>query len=145
MLNIIALMGILTAEPELRHTPNGVATCTFRIEMCIRDRRKVGRNQAERRAAKQKAHHTHPELLQPKAKQAVDKRNNQASKACRGGCAGEIHKVQPFLCACPPLGQSRPFLISREKDAPFQRLAIHHGGISPGKVVPHPRRRAPHR
>lgn len=31
MLNIIALMGRLTAEPELRHTPNGVATCTFRI------------------------------------------------------------------------------------------------------------------
>lgn len=31
MLNIIAIMGRLTAEPELRHTPNGVATCTFRI------------------------------------------------------------------------------------------------------------------
>lgn len=31
MLNVIALMGRLTAEPELRHTPNGVATCTFRI------------------------------------------------------------------------------------------------------------------
>lgn len=31
MLNIIALMGRLTAEPELKHTPNGVATCTFRI------------------------------------------------------------------------------------------------------------------
>lgn len=31
MLNIIALMGRIVAEPELRHTPNGVATCTFRI------------------------------------------------------------------------------------------------------------------
>lgn len=31
MLNVIALMGRLTAEPELKHTPNGVATCTFRI------------------------------------------------------------------------------------------------------------------
>lgn len=31
MLNIVALMGRLTAEPELRHTPNGVATCTFSI------------------------------------------------------------------------------------------------------------------
>ena len=31
MLNVIAMMGRLTAEPELRHTPNGVATCTFRI------------------------------------------------------------------------------------------------------------------
>ena len=31
MLNVIAIMGRLTAEPELRHTPNGVATCTFRI------------------------------------------------------------------------------------------------------------------
>lgn len=30
-LNICALMGRLTAEPELRHTPNGIATCTFRI------------------------------------------------------------------------------------------------------------------
>lgn len=31
MLNIVALMGRLVAEPELRHTPSGVATCTFRI------------------------------------------------------------------------------------------------------------------
>ncbi len=31
MLNVIALMGRLVAEPELRHTPNGIATCTFRI------------------------------------------------------------------------------------------------------------------
>lgn len=31
MLNIIALMGRIVAEPELRHTPNGIATCTFRI------------------------------------------------------------------------------------------------------------------
>lgn len=31
MLNVIALMGRLVADPELRHTPNGVATCTFRI------------------------------------------------------------------------------------------------------------------
>ena len=31
MLNVIALMGRLTAEPELKHTPNGVAACKFRI------------------------------------------------------------------------------------------------------------------
>ena len=31
MLNVIALMGRLVADPELRHTPNGIATCTFRI------------------------------------------------------------------------------------------------------------------
>lgn len=31
MLNIIALMGRIVAEPELRHTPNGVAACKFRI------------------------------------------------------------------------------------------------------------------
>jgi single-strand DNA-binding protein len=31
MLNIVALMGRLVAEPELRHTPSGIATCTFRI------------------------------------------------------------------------------------------------------------------
>ena len=31
MLNVIALMGRLVADPELRHTPNGLATCTFRI------------------------------------------------------------------------------------------------------------------
>lgn len=30
-LNVVALMGRLVAEPELRHTPSGVATCTFRI------------------------------------------------------------------------------------------------------------------
>lgn len=28
---VVALMGRLVADPELRHTPNGVATCTFRI------------------------------------------------------------------------------------------------------------------
>ena len=31
MLNVIALMGRLTAEPELKHTPNGGAACKFRI------------------------------------------------------------------------------------------------------------------
>ena len=31
MLNVVALMGRLVADPELRHTPRGVATCTFRI------------------------------------------------------------------------------------------------------------------
>lgn len=31
MLNLVALMGRLVADPELRHTPNGIATCTFRI------------------------------------------------------------------------------------------------------------------
>lgn len=31
MLNIVAVMGRLVADPELRHTPNGVATCSFRI------------------------------------------------------------------------------------------------------------------
>ena len=31
MLNIVALMGRLVADPELRHTPNGIATCSFRI------------------------------------------------------------------------------------------------------------------
>lgn len=30
-LNVVALIGRLVADPELRHTPNGVATCTFRI------------------------------------------------------------------------------------------------------------------
>lgn len=30
-LNVVALMGRLVAEPELRHTPSGVATSTFRI------------------------------------------------------------------------------------------------------------------
>ena len=31
MLNVICLMGRLVADPELRHTPGGVAACTFRI------------------------------------------------------------------------------------------------------------------
>lgn len=31
MLNIAAIMGRLTADPELRHTPNGVAVTTFTL------------------------------------------------------------------------------------------------------------------
>lgn len=31
MLNVICLMGRLVRDPELRHTPNGVATCTFTL------------------------------------------------------------------------------------------------------------------
>lgn len=31
MLNVVALMGRLTADPELRHTPQGVAVTTFTI------------------------------------------------------------------------------------------------------------------
>lgn len=31
MLNVAVLMGRLVAEPELRHTTSGIATCTFRI------------------------------------------------------------------------------------------------------------------
>lgn len=31
MLNVVALMGRLVADPELRRTPNGISTCTFRI------------------------------------------------------------------------------------------------------------------
>lgn len=30
-LNVVALMGRLVSDPELRHTPSGIATCTFRI------------------------------------------------------------------------------------------------------------------
>ena len=31
MLNVVALMGRLVADPELRHTTSGIATCSFRI------------------------------------------------------------------------------------------------------------------
>ncbi len=31
MLNVICLMGRLVRDPELRHTPNGIATCTFTL------------------------------------------------------------------------------------------------------------------
>ena len=31
MLNVVALMGRLVNDPELRQTPNGISTCTFRI------------------------------------------------------------------------------------------------------------------
>ena len=31
MLNVIALVGRRVADPELRHTTSGIATCTFRI------------------------------------------------------------------------------------------------------------------
>lgn len=46
MLNVIALMGRLTAGPELKHTPNGVATCTFRIAV----ERSFARTGEERKA-----------------------------------------------------------------------------------------------
>lgn len=31
MLNVVVLMGRLVADPELRHTTSGIATCSFRI------------------------------------------------------------------------------------------------------------------
>lgn len=31
MLNVAAFVGRLVADPELKHTPNGIAVCTFRI------------------------------------------------------------------------------------------------------------------
>lgn len=46
MLNVIALMGRLVADPELRHTPNGIATCTF----CIAVDRSFVRQGEERKA-----------------------------------------------------------------------------------------------
>ena len=46
MLNKVILMGRLTADPELRQTPNGVSTCQFTIAV---DRTFVGQN-GERQA-----------------------------------------------------------------------------------------------
>ena len=46
MLNVVALIGRLVAEPELRQTPNGVAVCSFTIAV---DRSFV-KNGAERQA-----------------------------------------------------------------------------------------------
>lgn len=46
MLNKVILMGRLTADPELRQTPNGVSTCQFTIAV---DRSFVGQN-GERQA-----------------------------------------------------------------------------------------------
>ena len=43
-LNVVALMGRLVAEPELRHTTSGVATCTFRIAV----QRRFANQQGER-------------------------------------------------------------------------------------------------
>ena len=40
MLNVVALMGRLVADPELRQTPNGVSVCSFRIAV---DRNYSGR------------------------------------------------------------------------------------------------------
>lgn len=31
MLNVVAIMGRLTADPELRHTPNNVPVCSFTV------------------------------------------------------------------------------------------------------------------
>lgn len=41
MLNVIALMGRVTADPELRKTPNGVSTTTFSIA-CERNFARAG-------------------------------------------------------------------------------------------------------
>ena len=46
MLNKVILMGRLTADPELRQTPNGVSTCQFTVAV---DRSFVGQN-GERQA-----------------------------------------------------------------------------------------------
>lgn len=46
MLNKVILMGRLTADPELRQTPNGVSTCRFTVAV---DREFVGQGQ-ERQA-----------------------------------------------------------------------------------------------
>ena len=46
MLNVICLMGRLVADPELRHTPGGIATCTFRIAV----ERNFARQGEERKA-----------------------------------------------------------------------------------------------
>lgn len=46
MLNKVILMGRLTADPELRQTPNGVSTCQFTVAV---DRAFVGQN-GERQA-----------------------------------------------------------------------------------------------
>lgn len=46
MLNVVALMGRLIADPELRQTPNGIATCTF----CIAVDRNFARAGEERKA-----------------------------------------------------------------------------------------------
>ena len=41
MLNVIAVMGRLVADPELKKTPNGISTCTFSIA-CERSYVKAG-------------------------------------------------------------------------------------------------------
>lgn len=46
MLNVVALVGRLTADPELRTTPNGISTCTF----CVAVDRNFVRQGEERKA-----------------------------------------------------------------------------------------------
>lgn len=41
MLNVIAVMGRMVADPELKKTPNGISTCTFSIA-CERSYVKAG-------------------------------------------------------------------------------------------------------
>lgn len=47
MLNVIVLMGRLVADPELRHTPNDIPVCSFRVAV---DRNFVAKGSNERQA-----------------------------------------------------------------------------------------------
>lgn len=47
MLNIVALVGRMVADPELKYTPSGVAVCTFTIAVDRRFKNESGEKQTD--------------------------------------------------------------------------------------------------
>ena len=47
MLNVVALVGRMVADPELKYTPSGVAVCTFRIAVNRSFKSESGERQAD--------------------------------------------------------------------------------------------------
>ncbi len=47
MLNVVALVGNLATEPELRYTPNGVAVCNFRLAVQRSFKNREGEREAD--------------------------------------------------------------------------------------------------
>jgi single-strand DNA-binding protein len=47
MMNVVALVGRMVADPELKYTPSGVAVCSFRIAVDKRTKSESGEKQAD--------------------------------------------------------------------------------------------------
>ena len=95
MLNIAVLMGHLVAEPELRHTPSGVATCTFRIAV-DRSYSKDGERKADFIDIVTSVSYTHLDVY--KRQEVSTPRFIIGNDFYRGEC------FRPQICACARAG-----------------------------------------